>query len=674
MSSNRLSMRVSTGDATNRLLPEIFKHKLVHMAEEAITSLQNIWAEAGYEESERQRLLGELLNKLKTSCANEVAAEEQILAHARQEVETLTTDVITKHSQLGRVARLDHVAKMTVTDKLTELDKILTAISKEVDERQSLFDKEMVVISAISQDLGEPMPLTNAFDGPAGTPFLSDVRLNLMKDYRARLETQRQQRRQELEALYRECITHMQDMCYVEEGSIHPQEQAAFKELDASIARFGRALQVNNNTELPLAAMTKQHVQQLTLRVEKLVEEKEHRRSELSKTGEEIARLWSLLRVERADREAFTASFKKNLSLETLRKGYSEAGRLRQLRKESLGSVLSVLRGDIETLWVEIGMLSSPLAAQECPNAQETELCRQEFCDFFVPGEEATEELLDAHEAYFSNLRQRVEELRPLLLKIHRREVIVQERIELEQLQMNPERLTARGPNAREERKREEAMTNRVKNLDKLTKEIVAAIVAYEKEASTEKPFSYGGERYSDRIARQEEAYTELREALRNARKSGKKDIAGIVAAATANSNLFMSASMGNLSSTASSSSAPSSRASTATPAKSVGMTPKTARHASAASTTADHDTENQPVVSNSLSSSSRTRTVSKDLSSRIPTYQSSNNVATVNTAKDVPRGDNDRDSDNTLYTSVTEVKERHSGGSVTVVRETVEC
>lgn len=48
----------------------------------------------------------------------------------------------------------------------------------------------------------------------------------------------------------------------------------------------------------------------------------------------------------------------------------------------------------------------------------------------------------------------------------------MQERIDLEHLQMNPERLTARGPNAREERKKEEFMSNRVKNLDKITKEV----------------------------------------------------------------------------------------------------------------------------------------------------------------------------------------------------------
>lgn len=73
---------------------------------------------------------------------------------------------------------------------------------------------------------------------------------------------------------------------------------------------------------------------------------------------------------------------------------------------------------------------------------------------------------------YFNKLKDRVELLRPLLAKIQKRETIAQERIELEHIQLNPERLTARGPKAREDRKREEAMTVRVKNLDKLTKEV----------------------------------------------------------------------------------------------------------------------------------------------------------------------------------------------------------
>ena len=49
---------------------------------------------------------------------------------------------------------------------------------------------------------------------------------------------------------------------------------------------------------------------------------------------------------------------------------------------------------------------------------------------------------------------------------------MINERIELETLSLNPERLTARSGSARDERKREEGMTLRVKNLERLTKEV----------------------------------------------------------------------------------------------------------------------------------------------------------------------------------------------------------
>lgn len=65
-----------------------------------------------------------------------------------------------------------------------------------------------------------------------------------------------------------------------------------------------------------------------------------------------------------------------------------------------------------------------------------------------------------------------MEELRPLLQRIAKREAVVKERVELEHLMDNPDRLTARNQSAREDRKREEAMSMRVKNLEKLTKEV----------------------------------------------------------------------------------------------------------------------------------------------------------------------------------------------------------
>ena len=59
---------------------------------------------------------------------------------------------------------------------------------------------------------------------------------------------------------------------------------------------------------------------------------------------------------------------------------------------------------------------------------------------------------VDEHETYYLSVKARVEELRPILQRVTRREGVVMERIELEHIQLNPERLTARGPNAREDR------------------------------------------------------------------------------------------------------------------------------------------------------------------------------------------------------------------------------
>ena len=54
--------------------------------------IKGIWREAGYEEVECQGLLGDLLNKMKLTCAAELAAEQQILEHAKQQVNTRIQD------------------------------------------------------------------------------------------------------------------------------------------------------------------------------------------------------------------------------------------------------------------------------------------------------------------------------------------------------------------------------------------------------------------------------------------------------------------------------------------------------------------------------------------------------------------------------------------------------
>ena len=141
----------------------------------------------------------------------------------------------------------------------------------------------------------------------------------------------------------------------------------------------------------------------------------------------------------------------------------------------SLGRIVTEIRAEIVPIWDELGV-----------DTEEQREC--EFPSFFVPVDDLEDTAVDKHEGYLNELKARVEELRPLLQKIAKREAIVLERIELEHIQLNPERLTARGPQAREDRKKEEGMTTRVKNLEKTTKEILGMISTWEEKHGN---FSY---------------------------------------------------------------------------------------------------------------------------------------------------------------------------------------
>ena len=118
---------------------------------------------------------------------------------------------------------------------------------------------------------------------------------------------------------------------------------------------------------------------------------------------------------------------------------------------------------------------------------------------------------MEEHEAYYHRLRERVEELRPILLKIQSREALVEDRIELERLQLNPDRLKNRSANAFAERKREESMVKGVRSLERVTGELVGMIEAWEGKYGE---FKYLGSSYTDVISRQEAVYNEVFDSL----------------------------------------------------------------------------------------------------------------------------------------------------------------
>ena len=213
---------ISTSDNGPKILPEMFKHRLVQLAEETVDSLQTIWREAGYEDAECHRLLGDLMNKMRFLCSNELAAENQILEHAKQEIVLKTDQLKNLFDQLGRdyTTQIESCSSMNCTDKLVELERLIDDIQIEVSQRQLILDNEMNAINDLSKCLDEPCPEKDSdiFQGPEGTPTLSDLRLNLMRQCKADLESVKSRRMEEMKNIIKDCKQHITDLVLMEEG------------------------------------------------------------------------------------------------------------------------------------------------------------------------------------------------------------------------------------------------------------------------------------------------------------------------------------------------------------------------------------------------------------------------------------------------------------------------
>jgi protein regulator of cytokinesis 1 len=195
----------------------------------------------------------------------------------------------------------------------------------------------------------------------------------------------------------------------------------------------------------------------LTSRIAELNGEKRRRRNKLGEMGTAIASLWSLLRVPPDEQRAFTESI-RGLGMDTLEKGEIELSRLHELKAVMIGKLIREQRRTIEELW-------------ESTNATDAEMAS--FYEYICVNDEdkLTDELLAKHEQYVGALNAKLEKMQPILDLIERREAIIEERVELDLLQKDPDRL--KGRNASKQLLKEEKMMRRVqKELPKITEHL----------------------------------------------------------------------------------------------------------------------------------------------------------------------------------------------------------
>lgn len=211
--------------------------------------------------------------------------------------------------------------------------------------------------------------------------------------------------------------------------------------------------------------------------------------------GGEIAILWEKLRVPEDEQRAFTKSV-QGLGTDTIQKGEKELKRLHALKSEMLGNLIYEARETIGSLW-------------EQTNA--TPECRQFFDGFIVQEEDLfDDELLEKHEDYIVTLQARLEQMKPILRLIERREAVLRDRLEYEDLQKDSDRLKQRGAAMTKQLMAEEKMAKRIKrDLPKLTETLKEALAEWKQVHGED--FQYKGQVYFDVMTRQDEDWKQYK-------------------------------------------------------------------------------------------------------------------------------------------------------------------
>jgi Ase1/PRC1/MAP65 family protein len=247
-------------------------------------------------------------------------------------------------------------------------------------------------------------------------------------------------------------------------------------------------------------------VEQLTKRVAELHGEKRRRKTLLQEMGASIATLWEKLRVSEEVQIAFTESV-QGLGLDTVEKGKLELKRLHELKSVMLGKLVEEARESISELWDQINASSDQRLA---------------FQPFYVQGHDCmNDELLEQHDEYIAILEGKLEQMKPILRIIERREIVVRERLEYEELQKDPERLKQRGAAMTRHLLEEEKMARRIKrDLPRLTEILIEKLSEWK--SIHREDFLFEGAVYLDTMNRQEDDW-HLYKALEQERKQKKK-------------------------------------------------------------------------------------------------------------------------------------------------------
>jgi protein regulator of cytokinesis 1 len=249
-------------------------------------------------------------------------------------------------------------------------------------------------------------------------------------------------------------------------------------QIDSQIVQFAR--------ESPeQLGLHKEDLQRLTVKRDKLVNEKQQRERKLKDLRSAVESLWDRLEIDARERKQFLAA-NRGVGVRQINEFEHELSRLNELKRQNLHIFVEDARIKLQALWD--GLYFS----------------EEEMLDFAPAFSDVySDALLSAHEQEITRLEALREQRLPILAAIDKHRSIIQDREDLEKSSQDASRLLIKG-NKGEKRDpgkllREEKMRKRIaKELPKVEADLRKSLEDWEEEYG--RPFCVHGERYLDEL------------------------------------------------------------------------------------------------------------------------------------------------------------------------------
>jgi len=482
---------------------QTISESLSALAHSTSKELEEIWDEIGLSPEERADQLTDLLSAFRKSCQDKVTAEREVAENYRQ--------MIVDYKQ--EIRRTSTALKIQADESLLK-EETMQCLQDEVYMLElALEDLRNVAHVARKELIKWRDGLMEDYEA-LGTPMEEEWK-DVESDLTAPRVQQFQEKAKEMEAIVAtrtsavvQLVRDSQEL--IDTLRIDNNENLLDRKIMGSLIKDddGNIKIVSKFETDDCTGISAPTLQALTDRVSDLHSEKRRRKSKLSEMGAEIGELWEKLHVPKEEQNAFARSI-DGLGMDTLAKGEQEITRLYAMKEAMMGRLIVDARKRIQTLWGETNATEEQRALFKGMDVHDESLLN--------------DDLLSEHENYIKLQEQRLEQMRPIIDMVEKREAIVAERKQYEEFLKDPSRLQQRGAALTQQLMKEEKMSRRIKkDLPKYT-DLLARKLQEWSHVHNE-PFLYHGKDHLIMMRRQEEQWQDYKESQAQMKRQKKQE------------------------------------------------------------------------------------------------------------------------------------------------------